>query len=261
VHRCAILLSGIVFLSLLSGTAVTTNEERPFYTLGQSHFWLGIVIAIVTVALVISIHVEKERLWLRHLGWILLAVVALQAGLGTQPLPQAPAVRMTHAFFAQLLFPATVAVAACTSARWKRMKNEVQGPASWRFLANCTTIVVLAQVALGTLFRHGALGVGPHLVGAFLVTFFILAVALPAIYRPEQAALRRAARCFLAIASMQLFFGLTLFSIQLMDVDPTVTIVLTMIHAATGDLLLAATMMMIRGAVGVIRVEGGSGIQ
>lgn len=243
-NRCAILLSALAFLSVLTGTAVTSNEERPFYSLGRYHLWLGIAIAVVTIALVISIHAEKESLWLRRLGWIMAATIALQTLLGFQPIPQAPAVRMAHAFLAQLLFPATVAVAACSSAGWKRMKKEVEGPGSLRFLANCTPVLVLGQVALGTLFRHGALGVGPHLAGAFLVTFFILGTTLPLIYRPNQAFLRPAAQCFLSIAAVQLFLGLTLFSIQLMDVDPAVVILVTLIHAATGALTLAAAVMM-----------------
>jgi hypothetical protein len=107
-----------------------------------------------------------------------------------------------------------------------------------------TPVVVLAQVALGTLFRHGAVSVGPHLIGAFVVAMVMLGLALPIIYGPESNPLRPMARLVLTVASVQVLLGLALFSIQLMDVDPQVIILVTMIHAATGALTLTATVMM-----------------
>ena len=104
--------------------------------------------------------------------------------------------------------------------------------------------MVFAQVALGTLFRHGALEVGPHLIGAFVFAGFVLGLALSAIYGSELASVRRAGRVFLAIASTQAFLGMALFSLQIMDVDPAVVIVMTMLHSATGALTLAATILM-----------------
>jgi len=224
------------------------------YSVGQSHIWLGAAIAVLTIGLVICIHAAEERKWLRHMGWIALAAMTVQVLLGLRPLPQPPAIRIVHAFIGQLFFTLTGVIAVCTTAGWKR-KPERAECASWLwFLANCTPAMVLVQVALGTLFRHGALGVALHLLGAFLVAMFISGLTLPVIYGPEDSALRPAAQAFLAIASVQVFLGLALFTMSSMDIDPQVMIVMTMIHAAMGALTLAATVIMsllIRRHIGV----------
>jgi heme A synthase len=243
-HRSAILLTVVAFLSVLSGSAVTSNEERPFYSVGQAHVWLGAVSTILTIGLVICTRAEKEHSWLRRLCWIALAAVAVQTILGLQPLPQPPAVRIAHAFAAQLLFPVTVAIAFYTSTAWRKLPKPVDCAPFLRLLAYGTPVVVLAQVALGTLFRHGAVGVGPHLIGAFVVAMVMLGLALPIIYGPESSPLRPVAQLILTVASVQVFLGLALFSIQLMDVDPQVIILVTMIHAADGALTLTGTVMM-----------------
>jgi heme A synthase len=243
-HRCAALLAALTFLSVLTGTAVTSNEERPFYSVGRSHVWLGAAIAILTIVLVIVMRSGEKRLWVRRLVWTALAAVAGQALLGLQPLPQPPAVRIAHAFVAQIFFPLTIVIALCTSAGWEKLSKPVETGAFLRLFTGCTPVLVLAQVVLGTLFRHGALGVGPHLIGAFVFASSILCLALPVIYRPEHHSLHLAARCFLAIASAQVFLGLALFSMQSMNLDPPVVILVTMIHAAIGALTLAATVTM-----------------
>src|SRR5579871_3703111 len=243
-HRCALLLAAIAFFPVLTGTAVTANEERPFYSLGQTHIWLGGATAILTIGLVIAIRAHEQRIWVRRMTWIALAALGVQAIIGLQPLPQPPALRIVHAIVAQLFFPMACVLAVCTSAGWGTPPKPVESGAFLTVLTGCTPAVVLAQVALGTLFRHGALGVGPHLIGAFLVAFFILGLALPVIYRAEHSSLHLAARCFLTIASVQVFLGLALFSMQSMNVDPSAVILMTIIHATTGALTLAATVVM-----------------
>ena len=84
----------------------------------------------------------------------------------------------------------------------------------------------------------------PHLLGALVVVFFILGLALAVIYRPEYVCLHHAGKVLLAVASVQVFVGLGLFSMTSMDVDPLVTIVATVVHATTGALTLAATVAM-----------------
>jgi len=243
-HRCAILLAAVAFLSMCTGTCVTSNEERPLYSVGQCHIWLSAGVAVLTIALVLCMRSAGAGSWPRRLGWIVVAGVAVEAVLGFQPLPQAPAVRIAHAFIAQLFFPLTVTIAALTSQAWKPHPAPMDGAGILQLAAKLTPFVVLAQVVLGTLFRHGALGVGLHLIGAFVVVLFMLGMALPVIYGPEYRALQIAAKLFLAIASVQVFLGLALFTMQSMDLDPAAMILLTMIHAAVAALTLAATIML-----------------
>jgi hypothetical protein len=243
-HRCAILLAAVALLSVFTGACVTSNEERPLYSVGQCHLWLSAGVAVLAIATVLCMRSAGAGLWLRRLGWIVLAGVAVEAGLGLLPLPQAPAVRVAHASIAQLLFPLTVAIAALSSIRWKPAPAPMEGAGALLMCARITPFVVLGQVALGTLFRHGVLGVGPHLIGAFLVALFMLAMSLPVIYGPQYRALQLAAKLFLTAASVQVFLGLALFSMQSMDVDPAVMIVVTMTHAAIAALTLSATVML-----------------
>jgi heme A synthase len=243
-HRCAILLAVVAFLSMCTGTTVTSNEERPLYAVGECHLWLSAGVAMLSIAAVLCMRSAGAGLWVRRLGWMVLAVVAVEAALGFLPLPQPPAVRIAHAFLAQLFFPLTVAIAALSSTGWKPHPAPMEAAGPLLLCARITPIVVLAQVALGTLFRHGALGIGPHLIGAFLVALFMLAMALPVIYGPEYRGLQLAAKMFLTAASVQVFLGLALFSMQSMDVDPAAMIVVTMVHAGVAGLTLAATIML-----------------
>lgn len=242
-HRCAVLLAVISVASVFTGAAVTSNPERPYYSVGQTHLWLSILAGALMIAVVLWMGSTREHTGLRRLGWSALAAGAFEAVVGLQPLPQPPALRITHAAIAQLLFSAIVVIAVCTSPLWNQPPKRAEGSSYLRFLGTSAPIVVLAQVALGMLFRHGALGVGPHLIGAFVVAFFILGVTLTVIYKPEHSAMHLAARGLLTIASVQVFVGLTLFSMQSMDVDPGLVILVTMIHAATGALTLAATVV------------------
>lgn len=242
-HRCAVLLASLAFLSLLAGSVVTSNEERPFYSFGQSHIWLGAAIGLLAVVLALCVR-EEKRLWLRRLCWCLLAAVVLEGFLGFQPLPQAPAIRIAHAFVGQLFFSVALAIAVCTSSGWRPTPARVEATPSLWLLATIAPVIVLGQVLLGTLFRHGALEVGPHIIGAFVVALLVLGLALSVINRPEHQPLHLAARWLLAIALTQVFLGLVLFSMQVMDIDPSATILVTMIHLAMGASTLAATVMM-----------------
>ena len=243
-HRCAILLAATAFLSVFTGAAVTSNEERPLYSVGQYHLWLSLGVTVLAIAAVLCMRSAGAGLWLRRLAWMALAGVATEAVLGFMPLPQAPAVRIAHACLAQVLFPLSVAIAALSSIRWKPSPAPMEGAGALLLCARVTPFVVLGQVALGALFRHGVLGVGLHLIGAFLVVLFMLGMALPVIYGPPYPALQLAAKLFLAAASVQVFLGMALFSMQSMDVDPGVMIVVTMTHAAFAALTLAGTVML-----------------
>lgn len=243
-HRCAVLLAVISLASVFTGAAVTSNPERPYYSVGETHLWLSIAAGLLTIAVVLWLGSAREGKALRRLGWCALAAVAFEAMVGLQPLPQPPALRITHAAIAELLFSAILVIAVCTARTWHEPPKRVEGSSFLRFLGASAPIMVLVQVALGTLFRHGALGVGPHLIGAFVIAFVILGVTLPVIYKPELNALHLTARGLLTIASVQVFVGLTLFSMQSMDIDPGLVILVTMIHATTGALTLAATVVM-----------------
>jgi hypothetical protein len=84
----------------------------------------------------------------------------------------------------------------------------------------------------------------PHLLGAFVIAFLVLGMTLPAIYGPETSPLRPPAQVLLVALSVQVFLGMALFTMASMDIDPLVTILLNVAHAATGAVTLAATVVM-----------------
>jgi hypothetical protein len=242
-HRSAVLLAVAAFLLALTGATVTSNEERPLYSVGQFHLWLGGCVAFLTSGVALGMRASQQP-WLRRLGRIALAVVAGLTFLGFLPFPQAPVVRIAHAFLAQVFIVAATALAFATSSGWDTAPHKVEGSPVLLVLAKLTPVVVLAQVALGTLYRHGVLDVGLHLAGAFVAAFLIMGLTLPVIYRPEFSSLHFAAKTVLTIAAVQVFVGMALLTMRTMDLDPVAIIVVTMVHTATGALTLAATVML-----------------
>src|SRR5262249_50795789 len=130
-------------------------------------------VGILTIGLVIFLHAVEKRRWLKALGWAALGTVIAQGVLGGLTvlflLPRG--VSMAHACLAELFFSITVAVAIFTSPGWNRGPEYVQdhGWPSLRAIAFSAPVLVLIQVALGAGFRHRAIGIFPHLVGAFVI--------------------------------------------------------------------------------------------
>jgi heme A synthase len=243
-ERCSIILAVASLLSVVTGAAFTTNEERPFYSLGQSHLMIGVFTGILTVGLVIWLLRTDKRIAMRRLAWIALAIVIAETFLGFIAVPQPPAVRFAHAFLAQLFFAATVAFAFFTSRLGARFLAAGGCRPSMRMLAVVAGVLVLGQTALGVAFRHGILDVMSHVLGALVVAIFVAILAMLLIYRPENEPLRPAGVTFLVVIGIQFFLGLTLYSIGLAsDIDPEVVIMMTMVHAAVAALTLAASVV------------------
>jgi heme A synthase len=240
--RCfAFFLSAAALFAIITGAAFTSNEERPLYSFGQSHFMVGACVGALTIGLVIWLQFVEKRAWMQRLGWIALVTVIVEGLLGFVTLPQPPAIRFTHAYLAQLFFATTVAMAVFTSRGWTRIPELARCRPFVRILATITAILVLAQVALGVAFRHGVMDVTLHVLGALVVAIFVVALALSVLYRSGHEPLRPAGVTLLIVMAVQVFLGLALFSMGSPDVDPVAVIVVTIVHAATAALTLAAT--------------------
>lgn len=243
-QRYAVLVAPAGLLSVVTGDAFTTNEERQFYSFGQSHFVVGIVAGVLTIGLVIGLLRIEKRAWMRRLAWIALAIVIPECLLGFMTMPQPPAVRFAHAFLAQLLFAATGTIAIFTTHALAQVPTLAGGRPSLRILAMITGFLVLGQAALGVAFRHGIIDVIPHVLGALVVAIFVAALAMSVLYRPGNEPLRPAGVTLLIVTAIQLFVGLALFSMGLdADIDPEAVIIVTMLHAAISALTLAATVV------------------
>ena len=243
-QRYAVLLAVASLFAIITGTAFTTNEERPLYSLGQSHLTISVFTGILTIGLLIWLSLADQRAWIRGLAWMALAILIVETLLGFIAVPQPPAIRFSHALLAQLFFAITAAIAVFTSPGVAQFPIVAAGRSSLRILAMITAVLLLGQAALGAAFRHGIIDVIPHVLGALVVAIFVAALAMSVLYRPEHEPLRLAGVTLLIITAAQVFIGLALFSMGLMDdIDPVAVIIATTVHAATAALTLSATLV------------------
>jgi len=242
-RRYAVLLATCTALLVFSGPAVSSNDARPLYSLGQTHIWLGAAVGILTAGLAFWLRQLKEREWLQRLVWVALGADIVESMLGLVPEPLPVPVRIAHSLLGQLFFATTVAIVVFTSKARDQSPEPAGNRALLRFAATATPALVLFQVLLGVAFRHGVMGVAPHILWAFVVAI-VLVPTLAATLSVQHAGLRQAGIAFAVVACVQILLGFSLFIMQAVDADPTVLIVVTAVHATAGAFTFAATVVM-----------------
>jgi cytochrome c oxidase assembly protein subunit 15 len=264
-HRYAMLLSVCTLFLVVAGASVTSKQAglsvpdwplsygqvMPPMTGGvlfeHGHRMAGTTVGLLTIGLLVWILIAEKRSWMRKLGWVALTwvcVVGLLGGL-TVKLLTPPPVSVLHTCLAQLFFSLTVAICVFTSKSWidgPEMADDHGWP-SMRSLAILLPLVVLTQVALGAGFRHGALSVMPHLVGAMVVTLLLLIMGAFVLQQfPTHRTLRPAAITLMSIGFVQVALGLlALVARMTTDREATQTIIVTVAHVAVGAMTLAAS--------------------
>ena len=230
-HLYALFVAVCTLLLVMSGAAVTSSVGR----FQNAHMAAGVADALLIAGLTV---------WRRR-GWSILAVVVVDAGLGTF---QGPLAGTLHAWLAALLFAGVAAIVLFTSPSWQRDPELVQdyGRPSLRFLSGAAAFLVAAQVAFGAGFRHSAVSVLPHLLGAMVTALFIMIVgAFVTTQFPKHASLRPIAVAFMTITGVQLFLGMAAFLMRLMNMAGTwVFLTISVAHVATGNLILAVSVML-----------------
>ena len=246
-HRYAVLLAVCTLLLVVTGASFASNEERPLYSLGRGHPVEGMLVGILTIGLAIWMSLVENPAWLRRLAWLALAAVILEGVLGLPADPVSPA-SLSHTFLAHLFFSITVAIAVFTSGGWQLSPERVEdrGRPSLRSLAIATPAVVLAQVALGAAYRHEAVGLMPHVAGAMIVALLILVVGVFVTQQfPGHRSLRPAAIALMTIAFLQVFLGITIITIEALNLENALPLILsTVAHVVTGALTMAATVVL-----------------
>jgi cytochrome c oxidase assembly protein subunit 15 len=267
-HRYAILLAVCTLFLVVAGASVTSKgaglsvpdwplsygQVMPEMTGGvlfeHGHRMVGATVGMLTIGLLIWILRSEKRSWMRKMGWLMLGWVigvGLLGGL-TVKLLTPPPVSITHTCLAQLFFSLTVAMAVFTS------KSFIDGPEpvedhgwpSLRSIAIVTPIFVLAQIALGAGFRHGAIGVLPHIIGAMIVTLTILFAGVFVLHQfRDHWALRRSAIALLGITFAQIFLGILAYFMRLnAAAQPLAMVLSTVAHVAVGAMTLAASIVL-----------------
>jgi heme A synthase len=105
---------------------------------------------------------------------------------------------------------------------------------------------VLGQIALGAAFRHKALGVMPHLLGAMVIVMLILCICIFVMQQfPAHKTLKPGANFLMAIAFTQIFLGIAAFTVRTMNTRAVAVVIgITSAHAAVGALTLAAAIVL-----------------
>lgn len=269
-HRFSIVLAVSTLFLVVAGASVTSNDAglsvpdwplsygklmpemkgNIFYEHG--HRMVATTVGFLTIILAVWLWRVDERVWIRRLGWIALAAVIVQGLLGgitvLYLLPKP--VSISHACLAQLFFSLTVSIALFTSAGWKRGPELVEdaGTPSMRSLAILTPLVVLAQLALGASYRHNALGLVPHVVGAIVVAGLVLIVAMFALQQfPMHRDLKRAAVVMLTVTLVQVIAGIAAYMSRIYTSDSVqplpVMVAFTVLHVALGAVTLASSIV------------------
>jgi cytochrome c oxidase assembly protein subunit 15 len=264
-HRYAVLLSVCTLFLVVAGASVTSKQAglsvpdwplsygqvMPPMTGGvlfeHGHRMAGTTVGLLTIGLLVWILATETRSWMRKLGWVMLvwvSVVGLLGGL-TVKLLTPPPVSVLHTCLAQLYFSLTVAMCVFTSKSWMDgpVMVEDAGWPSMRSLAILLPLVVLTQVALGAGFRHGALGVMPHLVGAIVVIMVLLIMGAFVMQQfPTHAPLRQGAIALMTIGFTQVFLGILALIARMVSTQPTTQVVIaTVAHVAVGAMTLASS--------------------
>lgn len=232
-HRYAILVAVFTFALVITGALVTSYSEHPPAYLQPLHLAIASVVGLLLLGL---------ALWLRGPAWFLFAGIVLEAVLG---LGRGPAIVALHALLAQLIFAGAVAISVITSESWNRPSESLEDSRrlSFRKLSLITLSLLVLQVALGAAYRHNAMGVLPHIIGALVVTIVILLLAVLVTNQyPEHALLRPTAKLLIGITFTQVMLGMGAFITRLMMAQGTLPVVIVgLLHVANGSLTLATT--------------------
>lgn len=235
-QRYAILVAVGTFALVITGALVTSSPAGPTPFVARIHLAIAATVGLLSVGLAFGAG---------RLGWILLGGVALEALLG---IGSGPVVGALHALLAQLAFAGTVAISVITSRSWSEPPEQVDDSPrlSLRLLSLVTLVLVILQVSLGAAYRHQAMGVIPHIIGALVVTIAILltAVLVTNLY-PDHGALRPAAKTLIGITFTQVMLGMAAFITRLMMAQGTLPVIIAgAAHVATGSLTLATAALL-----------------
>ena len=270
-YRFAVLTSWCTILLLVAGALVTNNfagDSVPDWPLAYgrlippfvggirfeyTHRVIAGVVAILTFILAIWVIRAERRPVARHLAWSAFALVIAQAALGGfRVLEGNPELSATaHATIAQIFFIMLVGLSIYLSPWWQSEHAQLDdsGAPPVRYLTVWTTAAILGQILLGAAFRHGALGIAPHLVGAGVVTALVVWTGRTVKNRfRESRDLRRGVIFLHSFFGTQFLLGLAAWWAMThawTAVQPTsLYVVLTVAHVLGGALTLASSVLL-----------------
>ena len=236
-----------------------------------THRVIAGIVSILTLVLAIWLARTESRPTARRLGWTALGLVIAQALLGgIRVLVGYPALSATmHAIMAELFLMTLVGLSLYISPWWQRDLPLLDDSSSPRLpaLAASMTAAVLVQTVAGAAFRHGAIGIAPHLIGACLVAVLVLWTGRAAKKRFGQVAeIRRGVILLHATLGTQILLGLAAWwamsqASEAGGQPSVVYLALTVGHVLGGALTLAASVILTLSSYRLIRAADPRAVQ
>lgn len=250
-HVNAVFVALCVLFVVVSGATVTNSLAVPAAPIltgllsSAGHQHAGEAVGLLVVILVLWVWIAMKTGPARRLAWFPLIAVVAEIGLGHGAGKSAPLVSLAHAFMAPVLLSTVAALALATSLAWRRAPVMIQdkGWPPMRGLALTTLVFVVLQVAMGAAFRHGVLGVMPHIIGALVVAVLILTKVICLTQMSGKGLLKPAAITLLVMVGVQIFLGLTVVSMSDRAMAQLAGLIFSAVHVALGSATLAASVV------------------
>jgi cytochrome c oxidase assembly protein subunit 15 len=269
-HRCAVVLSCCIFLLIIAGALVTSEDaglsvpdwptsfgsiyKIPPMVGGvkfeHTHRMIAEGVGLLTILFCIAAFRVDRRKWLRNLSLAAIGTVVLQGMLGGLTvlffLPWY--VSSAHAGLAQTFFAIAVLMALYTGQSWTESPPSQlldEGTPSTRTLTLLSLVAVYLQLFFGAGFRHSGISILPHLVNAVLCSGILTWTAVRVLSRYGQMPeLRRPAAAVIGLLLLQLGLGFAAYLTRVVwgknAPQPLPSMVSTTVaHVAIGALLLA----------------------
>ncbi len=261
IHRLSGLLALTTLLLLaVSGFMVSASTGLPVPEWAQGDPMLhrgvaGAVAVLALVALAVCLR-AKAWPWLKWLSIAVVLIVLAQAGIGMglARMGKMPSVSVLQAMLTHGLLTLAVILFFTTSQGFledvETVEDELQP--SLRSIAWWPSIFVVAQILLGSAYRHGMMGVIPHLSLAFLTAgaLAFLAILVATTY-PDHRPLKKVAFTVVWFTLAQIVLGLIALFYRVQAASPEAAeglaswlVIFTVGHVILGSFTLAATIWM-----------------
>jgi heme A synthase len=233
-------LFALVLTGALATTASTLGIPESVVLHVTLHRRAGEAAGALAIALLVWMAWKRGPA--RRLAWMLSAGVAVEGVLGSLPLAS-PAAGVAHAVLAQVL----LAGGALLTVRMLRFGAPAQpsirdyGWPSLRSLALLSPLLVLVQIALGAAFRQRTMGLLPHVVGAILVSMFLLIIGAVVLQQcKDHKLLAGSGRALMVVTFTQVFLGIAVYTVRALPrQEPGPVLTLAAAHVVMGAVLLA----------------------
>lgn len=279
-HRFSIVLAASVFLLIVAGALVTSNNAglavpdwpTSFGSLYKippmvggvkyehGHRMLAELIGLLTLIFAIWTQLRDPRRWMKQLAWFAVALVIIQGVFGGVTVRyRLPWYTSTiHGILAQTFFALTVLFAVFNGRRWMETEPAVitqKNSFDLRQLSWLAVGVIYMQLFFGAAFRHSATWkfsaasawVFPfhfHVYGAVLATIVLFWVCMRALIAyPGIKPVRGMAIAILALLITQLALGLTSYFMRELGGRDAIAPSMGMIHVTVAHVAVGALLL------------------